>query len=152
MALYSDYRYAIHTEFVHGYLAMFLACLVLIGALSSYTSCLLRPDDLGNNIGSLCFWTCLSILLVHPNGGGPGGAKVVTSYMGMLPGYAGSLGYDGAPRFDWGRPQVVTALSVRREAASRLVYSLTFGYRVGVHAKMKRDWMFSSKGHSPRCP
>jgi len=84
--------------------------------------------------------------------GDPGGAKIVTSYAGMVPGYAGSLGYDGVPRFDWGRPHVVTVLSVRQEAASRLTYSPTFGYRVGVHAKMKRDWMFSRAGHSPRCP
>ena len=66
------------------------------------------------------------------------GARVVTSYAGIVPRYAVSFGYDGAKRFDWGRLQVVTALSVRREAASRLAYSLTFGYRVGVHAKMKR--------------
>ena len=98
---------------------------------------LLRTDDLGKDIGSLCFRACLSILPVHPKGRGPGGAKVVTSYAGMVPGYAGSLGYDSAPRFDWGRPQVVTALSVRRKAASRLEYSPMFGYRVGVHAKMK---------------
>ena len=152
MALYSDSCYAIYIEFVLGYLAMFLACLVLTYALSSYTSCLLRPDDLGKDIGSLCFWAFLSILHVHPKGGGPRGATVVTSYAGMEPEYAGSFGYDGAPRCDWARPQVVTALSVRREAASRLAYSPTFGYRVGVHAKMKRDWMFSSAGHSPRCP
>ena len=89
MALYSDFRYAIHIEFVLGYLALFLACLALIYALSSYTSCLLRPDDLGKDIDSLCFRTCLSIL--------PGGAEVVTSCTGMVPGYAGSLRYDGAP-------------------------------------------------------
>ena len=83
---------------------------------------------------------------------GPGGARVVTSYAGMVPGYAGSFGHDGAPRCDWGRPQVVTAMSVRREAVSRLAYSPTFGYHVGVHAKMKRDWMFSSAGHSPQYP
>src|SRR6185503_3027135 len=130
MALYSDSRYAINSEFVLGYLAMFLACLALICALSSYTSCLLRPDDLGKDIGLLCFRAYLSILPIHPKGGGPRGAKVVTSYAGMVPGYAGSLGYYGAPRFDWGRPQVVTALSVRREAASRLAYSPTFGYSV----------------------
>ena len=146
MALYSNFHYAIHTEFVLGYLAMFLACLALIFALSSYTSCFLRPDDLGKDIGSLCFRTCLSILPVHPKG-----ARVVTSYAGMVPGYAESFGYDGAPRCDWGRPQGVTALSVRREAASRLAYSSMFGYHVGVHAKMKRDWMFSSAGHSLRC-
>ena len=147
MALYS-----VHIEFVLGYLAMFIACLALICALTSYTSCLLRPNDLGKDIGSLCFRACLSILPVHPKGGGHGGAEVVTSYADMVPGYAGSLGYDGAPRFDWGRSWVVTASSVRREAASRLEYSPTFGYHVGVHAKMKRDWMFSSAGHSPRCP
>ena len=137
MALYSDFRYAIHSELVLGYHAMFVACLALICVLSSYSSCMLRPDDLGKDISSLCFRACLSILHVHPKGGGPGGARVVTSYAGMVPGYAGSLGYDGAPQFDWARPQVVTALLVRREAASRLAYSPTFGYRVGVHAKMK---------------
>ena len=72
MALYSDSRYAIHIEFVLGYLAMFLACLALIYALSSYTICLLRPDDLGKDFGSLCFQACLSILPVHPKGRGPG--------------------------------------------------------------------------------
>ena len=137
MALYSDFRYAIHTEFVLGYLVMFVACLALISALTSYSSCMLRPDDLGKDIGSLCFQACLSILRVHPKGGGPGGALVVTPYASMVLRYAGSFGYDGAPRCDWGRPQVVTALSVRREAASRLAYSPTFGYGVGVHAKMK---------------
>ena len=55
MALYSDFRYAIHIEFILGYLAMFLACLAMICALSSYTSRLLRLDNLGKDIGSLCF-------------------------------------------------------------------------------------------------
>ena len=104
MALYSDFRYAIHSEFVLGYLALFVACLDLIYALSSYISCLLRPDDLGKDIGLLCFRAFLSILPVHPKGGGPGGARVVTSYVGIVPGYAGSFGYDGAPWCDWGRP------------------------------------------------
>src|SRR6185503_6796881 len=102
MALYSNSRYSIHTEFILGYLAIVLACLALICALSSYSSCLFRPDDLGKDIGSLCFRAYLSILPVHPKGGGPGGAWVVTSYAGMVPGYVGSLGYDGAPRFGWG--------------------------------------------------
>ena len=91
MALYSDFLYAIHSEFVLGYLAMFVACLALISALPSYSSCMLRSDDLGKDIGSLCFWACLIILHVHPKGGGPGSARVVTSYVGMVPGYAGSL-------------------------------------------------------------
>ena len=75
MALYSDSHYASHSEFVLGYLAMFLACLALIYALSRYTSCLLRQDDLGKDISSLCFRTYLNILPVHPKGGGLGGAK-----------------------------------------------------------------------------
>ena len=100
MALYSDYRYAIHIEFVHCYLAMFLACFAMICSSSSCISCLPRPNDLGKDIGSLCFRACLSILPVHPKGGGPGGAKVVTSYAGMVPGYMGSLGYDDAPWTD----------------------------------------------------
>ena len=139
MALYSDFLYANHLEFVLGYLAIFVACLVLISVYPSYSSCMLRPDDLGKDIGSLCFRACLSILPVHPKGGRPGGARVVTSYAGMVLGYAGSFGYDGAPRCDWGRLQMVTAPSVCWEAASRLAYSPTFGYHVGVHAKMKQD-------------
>ena len=104
MALYSDFHYAIHTEFILGYLAMFVACLVLISASSSYISCLLRPDDLSKDIGSLCFRAYLSILPVYLKGGGPRGAKVVTSYAGVVLRYVRSVGYDGAPRFDWGRP------------------------------------------------
>ena len=101
MTLYSDYHYAFHKEFIHSYLAMFSACLAMISSSSSCISYLLRPDDLGKDIGSLCFRACLTILPLHLKGGGPGGAKVVTSYAGMVPGYAGSLGYGGAPRFDW---------------------------------------------------
>ena len=152
MALYSDLRYAIHTEFVLGYLAMFLACLALICALSSYISCLLRPNDLGKDIGLLCFRACFSVLPVHPKGGGPGGARVVTSYVTMGLGYAGSFEYDGAPRCDWGRPQVVTALLVRRKAAPRLAYSPTFGYSYRSSCKDEMVWTFSRTGHSPRCP
>ena len=152
MALYSDFRYAIHTEFVLGYLAMFVACLALISASSSYISCLLRPDDLGKDIGSLCFRACLSILPVHPKGGGLGGARVVNSYAGMVPGYVGSFGYDGAPWCDWGRPRVVIALSVRREAASRLAYSPMFGYSYRSSCNDEMVWTFSRMGHAPRCP
>ena len=102
MALYSDFRYAIHIEFVLCHLAISVACLVLICALSSYSSYLLRPDDLGKDIGSLCFRACSSILPIHPKSVGPGGARVLTSYAGMVPGYGGSFGYHGAPRCDWG--------------------------------------------------
>ena len=71
MALYSYFLYINHSEFILGYLSMFVAWLALINALSSYISCMLRPDDLGKDIGSLCFWADLSILPVHPKGGGP---------------------------------------------------------------------------------
>ena len=104
MALYSDYRYAIHLEFVHGYLAIFLAFFAMIGLSSSYISCLLNPDDLGKDVSSLFFWSCLRVLPVHPKGGGPRGTRVVTSYAGMVPGYVRSFGYDNAQWFDWGRP------------------------------------------------
>ena len=152
MALYSDYHYAIHKEFVLGYLAMFLACTANFCSYSSCISCLLRPDDLGKDIGSLCFRACFSVLPVHSKGGGPGGARVVTSYVSMGLGYAGSFGYDGAPRFDWGRPQVVTSLSVRWEAAFQLVYSPTFWYSNRSSCKDETVWTFSRTGHSPRCP
>ena len=69
MALYSDYRYAIHKEFILGYLAMFLACVAKFCSYSSCISCLLRQNDLGKDIGSLCFRACLSVLPVHPKGG-----------------------------------------------------------------------------------
>ena len=78
MALYSDYHYAIHKEFVLSYLAMFLACVAKFYSYSSCISCLLRPDDLGKDISLLYFRACLSVLPVHPKGGGPGGARVVT--------------------------------------------------------------------------
>ena len=100
MALYSDSRYAIDKELVLGYLSMFLACVAKFCSYSSFISCLLRPYDLGKDISSLCFRACLSVLPAHPKGAGPGGARVVTSYASMGLGYAGSFGYDGAPRFD----------------------------------------------------
>jgi len=61
---------------------------------------MVRSDDPGMDIGSLCFQACSSVLLVHPKGGMPGDARVVTSYMGVVLRYAGSFGYDRAPRCD----------------------------------------------------
>ena len=46
--------------------------------------CMLRPDDLGKDIGSLCFQACLRVLLVHPKGGRPGDARVVIAYTGVV--------------------------------------------------------------------
>jgi hypothetical protein len=87
--------------------------------LSLFMSCatdLVRPDDSGTDRGSLCFRACSSILLVHSKGGRSDDARVVTSYTSLVLGYAGSFKYDCAPRCDWGRKQVVTALSVRRNS------------------------------------
>jgi hypothetical protein len=78
----------------------------------SYALYVVRPDVLSKDIGSSCLWACLSALLVHPNDGRPGGARVVTSYTGVVPGYVGSFGYNHGPRCYRGRWQVVTALSV----------------------------------------
>ena len=100
MALYSDYHYGILKDFILSYLAMFLVYLAKFCSSSSCISCLRRPDDLGKDIGSLCFRACLASYLSIWEGGGPGGARVVTSYAGMVLGYAGSLRYDGAPWFD----------------------------------------------------
>ena len=72
MALYSDFHYAIHSEFVLGYLVMFLACLALICALSSYTSCLLRPDDLGKISVHCAFGLTLASYLSIRRVGDPG--------------------------------------------------------------------------------
>ena len=88
----------------------------VLSSFISYAKVLVRPDDLGTYKGSLCFWACSSVLLVHPKGGRPGGTRVVTSYTSVVPGYAGSFGYDRASRCDWGRRQVVTALFVRRNS------------------------------------
>ena len=49
----------------------------------SYAKEMVRPDDPGTDIGSLCFRACSSVLLVHPKGGRPGDARVVTSYTGV---------------------------------------------------------------------
>ena len=82
----------------------------------SYAKDIVRPDDPGTDVGSLCFRACSSILLVHPKGGRPEDARVVTSYTGMVLVYAGFIGYDRAPWCDWDRWQVVTALSVCRNS------------------------------------
>ena len=57
----------------------------------SYANDMVRPDDPGTDIGSLCFRACSSILLVHPKGGRPRDARVVTSYRGVVLGYASDM-------------------------------------------------------------
>ena len=85
----------------------------MLSSFISYATVLVRPNDPDTDRGSLCFRACSSVLVIHPKGGRPGGTRVVTSYTSVVLGYAGSFGYDRAPRCDWGRRQVVTILSVR---------------------------------------
>ena len=77
----------------------------------------------------------LLVLHVHPKAGRPGRTRVVTSYTSMVLGYAGSFGYDHAPRCDWGRRQVVTALSVRRN--SGVAFSVLPDIRVRCRSSCK---------------
>jgi len=58
----------------------------------SYDTDMVRPDDPDTDIGSLCFWVCSSVSLVYPKGGRSEDARVVTSYTGVVLGYAGSFG------------------------------------------------------------
>lgn len=164
MALYPTCQYSIrYAELSLGCLVMLVVCNALpcytvtmtnhslAWCYTSYALYMIRPDDLGKDIGSLCFRACLSVLLVHPKGGRPGGARVVTSYTSVVLGYAGSYGYDCIQLVLWGRRQVVTALSVRYEAASWLAYSPPLGYGVGVLKDVTAQ-MYSGTGHSPWYP
>jgi hypothetical protein len=114
MALCSTCQYLIHNlEFSHGCFAILIVYHTMPCFITSDPMYAVRPDELGKDICSLCLWACLSALLVHLKGGRPRCARVVTSYMDVVPGYAGSFGYDHAPWCCRGRRQVVTALSVR---------------------------------------
>ena len=88
MALYPICQTSIHIiEICHG---CFTILIVYQSMLSLFMSCatdLVRPDDLSMNRGSLCFRACSSVLLVHPKGGRPRDARVVTSYMSVVLGY-----------------------------------------------------------------
>ena len=99
MALYSSYMYYIHKiEFICGCYVILIVYHTMPHFIISYAKYVVRPDDPSKDISLLCFRACSSSLLVHPKGGRPGGARVVTSYMGVVLGYAGSYGYDHAPR------------------------------------------------------
>lgn len=117
MTLYPTCQTSIHDiEFCHGCFTILIVYQSMLSSFIYYATVLVRPDDPGTDRGSLCFWACSSVLLVHLMGGRPGGTRVVTSYTSVVLGYAGSFGYDRAPRCDWGRRQVVTALSVWRNS------------------------------------
>jgi hypothetical protein len=111
--LYSTHQYAIHNaKLSHSCYAILIVYYAMSCSFISYALYVVRPGVLSKDIGLLCLWACLSALLVHPKGGRPRDARVVTSYKGVVPRYAGFFGYDHASRYCRGRQQVVTALSV----------------------------------------
>ena len=75
----------------------------MLSSFMSYAKVLVRPDDPGTDRGLLCFQACSSVLLVHLKGGRLRDTRVVTSCTSAVLRYAESIGYDRAPRCDWGR-------------------------------------------------
>ena len=122
-------------ELDHGCYAISIVYQSMLRSVISYAEILVRPDDLGTDRGLLCFRVCSSVLLVHPKGRRPGDARVVTSYTSVVLGYAGSIGFDRAPRCDWGRQHVVTALSVRRN--NSVAFSILPDFRVRCRSSCK---------------
>ena len=115
MALYSFCQYSIHNiELDHGCYVISIVYQSMLHFIMSCVTNMVRLDDPGMDNGSLCFRACSSVLLVHPKGGRPGDARVVTSYMGVVLEYAGSSGYSHAPRCERCRRHEVTAMSIRR--------------------------------------
>jgi hypothetical protein len=114
MALYSTSLYPIHNvELTHDRYTILIVYHTMPCSSISYALYVIRSDVQSKDIILLYLWACLSTLLVHPKGGRSGGAWVVTSYTGVVLGYAGSLRYDHAPWYCRGRRQVVIALSVQ---------------------------------------
>ena len=69
MALYFNCQLSIHnTELCHGCYAILIVYQSMLWLFMSYAKDVVRPDDLGTDISSLCFRACSSILLVHPKG------------------------------------------------------------------------------------
>ena len=95
MALFSSCQHSIHNiEFHHVCYAISMVYQSMLWFIMSCVTDMVRPDDPGTDISSLCFRVCSSVLLVHPKGGRPGDARVVTSCTSVVLGYAGSFGYD----------------------------------------------------------
>ena len=94
MALYPTCQTSIHNiEMCHGCFTILIVYQSMLSLFMSYATDLVRLDDLGTDRGLLCLRTCSSVLLVHPKGGRPGEARVVTSYTSVVLRYAGSFGY-----------------------------------------------------------
>ena len=136
MALYPTCQTSIHNiEFCHGCFTILMVYQSMFSSFISYATVLVRPDDPGTYRGSLCLRACSSVLLVHPKGGRPGDARVVTSCTSVVLGYAGSFRYDRAPWCDWSRRQVVTALSIR--CNSGVAFSILPDVRVRCRSSCK---------------
>ena len=104
MALYSFCQYSIHNIVLdHDCFTISIVYQSMLLFIMSCVTSMVRLDDPGMDIGSLCFRSCSSVLLVHSKGERLGDARVVTSYTGVVLGYAESYGYDHAPLCDWGR-------------------------------------------------
>ena len=85
MALYSTCQTSIHNiEICHGCFAILMLYQYMLSSFMSYAKVLDRPDDPGTDRSSLCFRVCSSVLHVHPKGGRPGDARVVTSCMSVV--------------------------------------------------------------------
>ena len=136
MALYLTCQTSIHNiEICHGCFTILTVYQSMLSSFMSYAKVLVMLDDPGTDRDSLCFRACSSVLLVHPEGGRLGDTRVVTSYTSVVLGYVGSFGYDRAPRCDWVRRQVVTALSVRRN--SGVAFSVLPDVRVRCRSSCK---------------
>ena len=81
-----------------------------------------------------------------------GGTRVVTSYTSVVLGYVGSIGYDCAPRCDWGRRQVVTALSIRSNSGVAFSVLPDVWVRCRSSCKEVTGLDVLSAGPSPRYP
>ena len=101
MAFYSTCQHSIHNiELCHGCYAISIVYQSMLWLFMSYSKDMVRLDDLGTDIGLSCFRARSSILLVHPKGGRPGDARVVTSYTGVVLGYAASFVICHGPDLD----------------------------------------------------
>ena len=73
MALYSFCQYSIHNiELDHGCYAILIVYQSMLLFIMSCVTNMVRLDDPGTDISSLCFQACSSVLLVHPKGGSLG--------------------------------------------------------------------------------
>ena len=79
MALYSICQYSIHNiELDHGRFTISIVYQSMLLFIMSCVTSMVRLDDPGMDIGSLCFQAYSSVLLVHPKGGRPEDARLVT--------------------------------------------------------------------------